>query len=170
MLSGRPGPFFKWNASLWAEGIIISPERIRVPVLLLVQCWSLHIFSRAEFSLSPAVPHDLKASAFLQICKEEKEYRNFNSSSLKHTTHPCFCSHWLTSKLQALKGKVDPTLIRRCEAVRRGAGRSTPAGLHAPNTKADLAPAKPSWSSSRPETQEREFQRRKKLWWGLRIP
>lgn len=171
MLSGWPGPFFKWNASLWAEGIIISPVRIRVPVLLLVQCWSLHIFSRAEFSLSPAAPHDLMASAFLQICKEEKEYGNFNSSSLKHTTHPCFYSHWLTSKLQALKGKVDPTLIRRCEAVRRSAGRSTPAGLHVLNTKADLAPAKPSLSSSRPETKERkQFQRRKKPWWGPRVP
>lgn len=156
MLSGCPGPFFKRNASRWAEGIIISPVRICVPVLLLVQCWSLHIFSRAEFSLSPAAPHDLKASAFLQICKEE-------NPSLKHTTHPCFYSHWLTSKLQALKYKVDPTLIRRREAARRGAGRSTPAGLHAPNTKADQGPAKPSLSSSRPETQDRkQFQRRKK--------
>lgn len=163
MLSGCPGPFFKRNASLWAEGIIISPVRIRVPVLLLVQCWSLHIFSRAEFRLSPAALHDFKASAFLQIYKEEKEYGNFNSSSLKHTTHPCFYSHWQTRKLQALKDKADPTLIRRREAARRGAGRSTPAGLHAPNTKADQGPVKPSLSSSHPETQERkQFQRRKK--------
>lgn len=71
----------------------------------------------------------------------------------------------LTSKLQALKGKGGPTLIRRREAARRGAGRSTPAGLHAPNTKADLAPEKLSLSSFHPETQERkQFQRRKKPW------
>lgn len=169
MLSGRPGPFFKWNASLWAEGIITSPVRIRVTVLLLVQCWSLHIFSRAEFSLSPAAPHDLKASAFLQFAKKKTSMEIVIPPRWStQLIHAFIHTDW--SKLQALKGKGDPTLIRRREAARRGAGRSTLAGLHAPNTKAGLAPAEPSLSSSLPETQERkQFQRRKKPWWGLRM-
>lgn len=56
-------------------------------------------------------------------------------------------------------GDADLTWTPRCEAVRRGAGRSTAAGRRAPNTKVDLGPEKQSLSSSRPEKTEKERKR-----------
>lgn len=48
--------------------------------------------------------------------------------------------------------KDHPTLIWRCEAARRDAVRSIPAGRHAPNTTADLGPVTPFSTSPPPET------------------
>lgn len=54
--------------------------------------------------------------------------------------------------------KDDPTWTRRCEAARRGAGRSIPAGRRAPNTTADLGLVKPFLLSPPPETQNRKVE------------
>lgn len=74
-VSGCLSLLFKCKASLLvflvgkkANGSTVG---VYFPVLVLAvvgqwdQCWSWHLFSRAELSLSLALLHDLKASLFL---------------------------------------------------------------------------------------------------------
>lgn len=81
MFSGCSSPLFKCNAlGFVGEEIHVSTVCICVPVPVLAvadQCFSsLHFFSRAELSLSPALLHDSRAALFLQIDKQLKECRN----------------------------------------------------------------------------------------------
>ena len=68
-ISGCQSPLFKCKASLWLCVFLC----VCVCVLEVEmmdgwdQCWSWHLFSRAELSLSLAALQDLRASLFLQI-------------------------------------------------------------------------------------------------------
>lgn len=126
-----------------------------VPVLLPAQCWPPHIFSRAEFSLSPSALHDLKASVFLQISQDKKN--KTVESIIPFTKIELGRALFTTGRwAQSAVADADLTWTPRCEAARRGAGRSTAAGRRAPNTEVDQGPEKRSLSSSRPETKKRE--------------
>lgn len=111
MLSGCPSLVFKCNVFLYVvvEEINGNTVCICVQVLALAdQCLSLHFFSRAELSLSPALLHDLRAALFLQI-HQKKKRQNKCDFFVPAGYKLCFYLHRLTSRPKAVWIEDDPT-------------------------------------------------------------